>query len=612
MSRILSLFAFLLLASSATAEPIRPNILWLVCEDASVHWFGCYGGKNAKTPNIDALAKQGFRYTHAYSCAPVCAPSRSTWITGMYAVSNGTQPMRSRYAIPHSQIPYYPDQLRKAGYYTANFAKTDYNIGGRADTSPWDSSKANDWVSRKPGQPFFQIMNFNSSHESSAHGDVTKTKHSPDDVTLFQYHPDELGIRQTYAKYHDAISTMDTQVGKVLADLEKAGLAEDTIVIFNSDHGGVMPRSKRFLYNSGTHCPLIVRIPEKFKHLYPVDNPGTTVDRLVSFIDMPKTWLSLVGAEIPATMQGRIFLGPKAEAEPQYAFSFRERMDERMDSSRAIRDKKYLYIRNSMPFVPHGQHLNYLWLMQATKSWEAAHRAKRTNEVTGRFFEPKAIDELYDVEADPDNVVNLAGNPEHQERLKTMKAKLREWQLSIFDSGLLPEFERDRRATENKLTIYEMVRNPKLYDLPKYLDAADMALANDVKNATKLREMLKDTDSGVRYWAVVGLFLLENTDADSLKSVLNDPCGEIGVLVAWKLMKLGEKDAAQQAFLAQLKKHGPSTLMTLNALDWANVDLAPYAEAIRAIPKPTGKGENMGAYEQRMVEYFNSSKKLGK
>ena len=469
------LLAVTLVLSVVGRAADRPNILWLVCEDSNVNWIGCYGNPEAKTPNIDAFAKQGFRYTNVFASAPVCAAQRSTWITGINSISMGTHPMRSRYPIPHDQIKYYPDYLRAAGYYTANHSKTDYNIGGREDKDCWDSNVADAWNQRKPGQPFFQVINFNESHESQAHGDVTKTRHSPGDVTLAKYHPDEMPIRMNYAKYYDAVENMDTQVGKALAALEKAGLAEDTIVIFNSDHGGVMPRSKRFLFDSGLHVPFVVRIPEKFKHLWPGAKPGTTVDRLVSFLDLPKTWLSLTDSEVSKVMQGRIILGPKAEPEPAHVFSFRERMDERFDNQRAVRDKRYVYIKNYMPYVVWGQHLDYLWKMVATRTWEDAFKNKRTNEVTGRFFTLKPSEELYDMQADPDNVVNLAEKPEHKQTLEKMRAALREWQLTIHDTGLLPEAERERRATENKTTIYQMVRDPKLYDLPAYLDAADLA-----------------------------------------------------------------------------------------------------------------------------------------
>ena len=591
----------------ATLRPIhaadRPNILWLVCEDSNVDWFGCYGNSEAHTPNIDAFAKSAFRYTHAFASAPVCAPSRSGWITGINALSLGTLPMRSRYPIPHDLIKYYPDYLRQAGYYTSNHTKTDYNIGGRPDTACWDDNVAHCWEKRKPGQPFFQVINFMESHESRAQGDVTQTRHSPGEVTLRKYHPDEMGIRMNYAKYYDAVENMDGEVAKELKALDDAGVADDTIVIFNSDHGGVMPGSKRFLFDDGLHAPLIIRIPEKWKALWPAASPGSTVDRLVSFLDMPKTWLSLAGAEVPAIMQGHIFLGPRTEPEPPYVFSFRERMDERIDNERAVRDKHFAYIKNYMPFVIWGQHLEYLWKMVAMRTWEDAYKHHRTDEVTGRFFTPKPVEELYDMDADPDNVVNLADKLEYRQTLETMRAKLREWQLQIHDSALLPEAERVRRATENKLTVYEMVRDPKLYDLPAYLDAADLALTQDPVNRPKLVQLLRSHDSGLRYWGAVGLLMLGRADADTqgaLESVLDDPCGEVSAMAAWVLIQSGNPTKAQAALAGLLQKHSPATLMVLNILDWAHVDLDPYLAAIDSLDLKDG-------YVQSMVVYLRES-----
>jgi arylsulfatase A-like enzyme len=352
----------------------KPNILWITSEDNGVSWISCYGGKNTKTPAIDQLAKEGFRYLYCFDNAAVCAPTRSCWITGMYGISNGTQPMRSRNEIPHDKIPYYPDLLKKAGYHTSNPGKTDYNIGGRDDYEAWDLGKKKGngnrspygWKARKEGQPFFCVYNTTTSHESKAHGAVNQVKNDPAKMTLFSYHPDLPVIRKNYAKYADAVERMDGDVAKCIATLKKDGLYEDTIIIYNSDHGGVMARSKRFLYASGVHCPLIVRIPEKYKHLYPADKPGSTVERLVSFVDMPKTWLSLAGAEIPDTFQGRVFLGKGAEAEPKHHLGFRERADERLDHVRLMRDKRFAYHKNYMLFAPAGQHLAYLWKAPAT------------------------------------------------------------------------------------------------------------------------------------------------------------------------------------------------------------------------------------------------------
>jgi arylsulfatase A-like enzyme len=611
MKRTLLFVAALLLLSRVALQsadaPARPNILWLVCEDSNVNWFGCYGNPEAKTPNIDAFAKQGFRYTNVFASAPVCAAQRSTWITGINSISMGTHPMRSRYAIPHDQIKYYPDYLRAAGYFAANHTKTDYNIGGREDGACWDGHGTEPWSARKNGQPFFQVINFNESHESKAHGDVTGTRHSPGSVTLAKYHPDEMPIRMNYAKYYDAVENMDAEVGKALAALEKSGVAEDTIVIFNSDHGGVLPRSKRYLFDSGIHVPLIVRIPEKWKHLWPAEKPGTTVGRLVSFLDLPKTWLALTGSEVPAVMQGRVFLGPKAEPEPAHVFSFRERMDERFDSQRAVRDKRFVYIKNYMPYVVWGQHLNYLWKMVAMQTWEDAFKHGRTNEITGAFFHTKPVEELYDMQSDPDNVTNLADQPEHKATLENMRAALREWQLNIHDTGLLPEVERVRRAGDHNTTIYQMVRDAKLYDLPAYLDAADLALTKNPANKDRFVAMLASKDSGIRYWATAGLLMLGKADATTqaaLEGVLRDDCGEVRAIASWILIQSGNPAKARATLAEMVQGHTAATVFALNAIDWSHDEIAPYVSAIDALAD--GK-QKLTEYELRMVEFLRES-----
>jgi N-sulfoglucosamine sulfohydrolase len=602
-------------AFRAEAAPARPNILWLVCEDSSVDWIGCYGNPQATTPNIDGLAKQGFRYTHAYACAPVCAPSRSTWITGMFAVSTGTQPMRSRFAIPHDTLPYYPDVLRKAGYYTANFKKTDYNIGGRADKDAWHSFADNAWELRGPGQPFFQVLNFEDSHESRAFGDIEHTRHAPADMVLRRYHPDIPEIRKNYAKYQDAVEMMDAKVGKALERLKQAGLEEDTIVIFNSDHGGVLPRSKRWLYNSGTHAPLIVRIPEKYRHLWPAASPGTVVDRLVSFVDFPKTWLSLAGAEVPERMQGRVFLGPAAEPEPAFVYGFRDRMDERFDSQRSVRSKEFVYIQSAMPNVPWGQTLEYLWKMRATQAWEKAHLAGETNAVTGRFFGPKPVEELYDSQADPDNVVDLAGRPEHAARLAAMRAELRRWQLEVRDSGLLPEGERARRAAAHGLTVYELVRRGDLYPLERYLDARDLALKRDPASRAALEGLLREGDAGCRYWGAYGVLLLvlqtqepgtKAALAAAVEAALEDACPEVRATAAWVWMAAGKAAGAREAMRSVLRGGAVEALYGLNILDWAKEEGGVYGPELEGLLALEDGG--YGGYLKRMVSLLRERK----
>ncbi|MCM8532177.1 MAG: sulfatase [Lentisphaeraceae bacterium] len=593
-------FLIMIIATISVVAKDKPNILWLTSEDNNVNWIGCYGNPHAKTPNIDKLAKEGFQYMNCYANAPVCAPSRSTWITGIHALSMGTHPMRSRYEIPHNIIKYYPDLLKENGYYVSNDKKTDYNIGGRIDKSPWDSMKIN-WQKLKQKQPFFQVYNSKYSHESKAFGDVTKTTHDPRNTKLAKYHPDVLEMRQNYAHYHDAVSKMDKDIGKALADLEKSGLSENTIVIYNSDHGGVLPRSKRFLYNSGTHSPLIIRIPEKFKHLWPAEKSGMKVDRLVSFVDMTKTWLDITGSKKPSYLSGKVFLGPNAEAERQYHVSFRGRMDERCDNVRAIRNKKYLYIRNYMPYAPTGQHLNFLWRMTATQVWEREHKAGRTDSVTGRFFDTKPMEELYDTSKDPDNVNNLINNPEMKPIIAEMRTTLNDWQVQHFDSALLPESEVVKKAADNDTTIYEMVRNPALYDVKALQEAANTALENEPSSLPKLYGYLKDSDAGIRYWGIVGCFnLIDKTEIDLtlVKAHLTDDSHEVRALAAWVLYKKGHKDVAIKTWNDLLANSSYASLKVTNIIDWIGEGVEPYKDSIIKC------NFSHGGYVDRMKEYF--------
>ena len=551
----------LVLCTFTASAADRPNILWITSEDNGISWVGCYGGRNARTPNIDQLAADGFRYTHCFDNAAVCAPTRSTWITGHYAISLGTQPMRSRYAIPHDKIPYYPDLLKAAGYQAFNGGKTDYNIGSRDDKDCWlvDGKVPK----RQADKKFFQIRNIGDSHESNAfprkRGVNVKTKTDPAKMVLHPYHPDLPEMRLTYATYVDGVERMDAKVGQILADLKNDGLEEDTIVVYCSDHGGVLPRSKRFLYSSGIHCPLIVRIPEKWKHWWPAEKPGMTVDRIVSFVDMPKTFLSLAGAKVPNSYQGRVFLGDAVEEAPKYHLSFRERADECSDNVRGMRDHRYAYIKNYMPWAPNGQRLRYMWTMVGTRAWEQHYLAGKCDDVTGRFFKPRPSEEFYDTEADFHNINNLADDPQHQAKIAELKLAMRKKQLELFDSGLLPEGMRLRRAKANDMTIYEMVRDRNLYPLEEYLDISDIALKRDPTNLNQLVAFMENQDEGIRYWAICGLFLLEDIAESAIATIdqaLDDDSPEVQMMAAWTMERLGHEAKAAATFEAAKEKPG--------------------------------------------------------
>jgi uncharacterized sulfatase len=269
--------AVALLAGAARAGE-RPNILWITCEDTGPE-LGCYGDTYSQTPNLDALAAQGIRYLHAWSTAPVCAPARTTIITGMYPPALGAEHMRSEVTLP-SSILLFPQLLRKQGYYCSNNSKEDYNV-----TKPgtvWDESSGKaHYRNREPGQPFFAVFNFTTTHESQIRKRPHELKHDSARVPVPAYHPDTPEVRQDWAQYYDNITTMDGQAGKVLQELEADGLASNTIVFFYGDHGSGMPRSKRWPYDSGLHVPLLVRVPEAFRDLAPPDyRPGGTTARV--------------------------------------------------------------------------------------------------------------------------------------------------------------------------------------------------------------------------------------------------------------------------------------------------------------------------------------------
>ncbi len=594
----------------AQDSPPRPNILWIVSEDNSTRWVGCYGNEEAETPNLDKLAAEGFRYTRCFADAPVCAAQRSTWITGMASLSLGTHPMRSHYPVPE-EIPVYPAALKAAGYYTHNARKTDYN--GIDVRDNWDSHKDDPtpWRRAPEGQPWFGIVNIYTSHESRAFGDVDNTKHDPANMDLAVYHPDIPKIRKNYARYADHVTRMDAEVGKTLAALETDGLAEDTIVIYNSDHGGVLPRSKRFLYDSGTHCPLIMRIPEKFAKYRPGE-PGEPVEEIVSFQDLPTTMLKLAGAEIPDLMQGRVFLGADRDEPRRRHFAFRERMDERYDNARAVRDERYLYIRNYAPFAPWMQHLNYLWRMVATKAWEAEFAAGKTTDITGRWFTPKqAGEEFYDTLEDPDCVNNLVDDPAHAGRVEEMRAALREWQLEIHDTALIPEFERVHRAKQHDVTIYEMARDPRLYDLPAYLDAADIATTGDPQYLPRFLELLNSEDPGLRYWGAIGILMLENRDeaVPALADALEDDSHEVRAYAAWALIRQDEKtDEAYATLRGLLENRSYASLIVLNIVDWMGRHALPLREDLEHYAQQ----KDIPKYDQRIMEYLNAKvSKLG-
>ncbi|MFO7935110.1 MAG: sulfatase [Bacteroidales bacterium] len=588
-------------------EQQLPNILWITSEDNG-RFLGCYGDDFATTPNLDRLASEGFLYTHAYANAPVCAPARNTIITGVHACANGHEQMRSRY--PRSEtVRFYTEYLKEKGYYCTNNSKTDYNTSTVDVDEMWDEcSNQAHYKNRAEGQPFFAIFNTTISHESSIHRSIPgeELRHSPEEVPLPPYHPDTPEMRHDWAQYYDKVEDMDTRVGELLAELEEAGLAENTIVFYYSDHGGVLGRSKRFLYESGTHVPFIVRIPEKYKHLYPAEDPGSRVDRLVSFVDLAPTLLSLVGTGAPEFMQGKAFLGKYRTEEPEVLYMFRDRMDERYDMSRSIVDGEFRYTRNYNPSRIWLQHLHYLWRAPSMRSWEEAFEAGKCDSIQSIWWNPKPVEELYDIRNDPHEVNNLAGDPAYAGKLTEMRKEYREYALSIRDAGFIPEAERNIRAGE--LPIYDYVRSAEC-PLEEIMDAALVATERDPANLDVLAGWLDHDDSAIRYWAMQGLLLLGEEALlllPEIKEAAGDGSWNVRVVAAEALYLLGETQAAADAYREVLQcDHVMARTHALNSIDHVDALAETFLEDCAGIVRHNYDSKAEGSqYDSRMIKWL--------
>ncbi len=449
---VLSAFAAPLCAHAQGA--VRPNILWISAEDLSPD-LGCYGDVYARTPHLDKLAREGARFTNAFAVSPVCAPSRSSIITGMYPTSIGTHHMRSQ-GVPPPQVKCFPEYLRAAGYYCTNNAKTDYNFP--APVTAWDENSGRaHWRNRADkSQPFFAVFNLMVTHESQIRADeetyqkntaalTDAERHDPTKATLPPYYPDTPLVRRDWARYHDNITAMDKQAAALLRQLEEDGLAENTVVVFWGDHGRGLPRAKRWVYDSGLRVPLLVRWPGKIR-------PGTVSENLVSLFDLAPTVLSVAGVKPPAYMQARAFLGAHAATAPRdYVFAHRDRMDETYDRIRAVRDTRFKYIRNFEPGKPYAQFIGYGELMPTLSEMRRLHKEEAALMGQGKlpdlltpaqrlFFKPeKPAEELYDTVADPHEINNLAGDPKHASTLTKMRHALVDWQKETNDLGAVPE-----------------------------------------------------------------------------------------------------------------------------------------------------------------------------
>ena len=515
-------------------ERVPANVVWIVIEDASPH-VGCYSETLIKTPNIDRMAREGIRCSNAFVTAPVCSSSRSAMVSGMYQTTLGVHNHRSQtssgkgggnaayydsYKVPKG-VKLIPELFRDAGYFVTNKSKTDYNF---IPTS--QLYHGNDWKKAPADQPIFAQFQLSGGKNRKA-----KSHADPEQVVLPPYYPDHPVLRQDWAKYLDSWVKTDEEVGRILADLEKAGRLDATAVFLWTDHGVSHLRGKQFLYEEGIRVPLVIRLPNK-------QRAGTTRNDLIEHIDVAACSLKLAGIKIPGNVQGRDFLADDYKPR-KFVFAARDRCDETVDVLRCVRDSRYKYVRNFMSHVPHAQPSQYKDGKKIVQVIRDLHSEGKLNEEQSPPFAlRRPPEELYDLQSDPHELVNLATAPRHHERLVAMRRVLQRHMMETRDMGLIPEpiLEDLGREAGNKYLAF--VRNDHHNQTLRLIE---VITAGEAKEGAKLLNFAKSSDPSTRYWAAVWLGVNKTAESKStLLGLTADPVPAVRVGAAQALCKLGD------------------------------------------------------------------------
>ncbi|MBT5814313.1 MAG: sulfatase [Opitutales bacterium] len=449
----IALIGFLSISSVVFAANARPNVLWIIAEDMSQD-LGCYGNELVHTPNIDGLAREGMRFDRVFTTGPACSPSRTALATGVYQTTLGAYHMRySDELLPVLPAPYkiLPELMRKNGYYSGNIKKFGKTGTGKDDwlfqtsQKSWDT---NSWDDLVDNQPFFAQINFSESHRAFAR--KSKYPIDTDKISIPPYYPDHPVSREDWAGYLEEVNVADEHVGDILAKLKEDGLAKNTIVIFLSDHGRPMIRAKNWLYDGGTLVPMVIHYPEN------VDTPsgfeiGSSNSNIISGVDLVAETLLMTGASIPDWMQGRSFLRSDSRSR-EYLYTAVDRIGDIDSRSRAVRTQRFKYIRNYK--IPGS--VNESTTQYRRASHPIYHLLNIMGEkgllppVQAKLLEPIASEELYDLENDPFEIVNLVGNPKFAAMRGRFERNLTDWIESSGDRG----FEEDSDAIVEHFNAY--------------------------------------------------------------------------------------------------------------------------------------------------------------
>ena len=571
----------------------RPNILWISAEDIGPQ-FGCYGDPHAITPNIDRLASQGTRYTNAYTTAGVCAPCRSGIITGMYQNSIGTHHMRCNSLLP-SWLKPFPKALKESGYYCTNNSKTDYQFSKPSTNEIWDQSGSRaHWKNRKKDQPFFAVFNYTGCHESgiaseSKYKSVTanltaKERQDPNKIsTLPPYYPDTPAVREDWKRNYELITAMDSWAGSLIKEIKDQGLYEETIIFFWSDHGVGLPRAKRWLYHSGTHVPLIVRIPGQLA--------GKVDHQLVSSIDFGPTVLNLAGIKVHDNLHGRAFLGKNLSAPRKYVFGARDRMDERYDIIRAVFDGRFRYIRNFEPLKPYYQYMN---TPEKGATMREIRRAENESSLTvaGKLFSSseKPVEELYDIKVDPHEINNLASDSKYLSKIKLMRNVMSNWQSTIGDIGLIPEAEIEIQEKQSGSRFEIMNGKESDSNHIQQLVSVATKASEGISALDDLMRASTSNDPVIRYWAMTGIGNIGKNAGEVAKKIsidaMKDDSPSVRIAAARAVAKFGEIDSALGLLKNELKSpHQWGRLATAIVIDEMGEDARPLVDDLKKVLK---------------------------
>jgi len=608
---LLSTSAMALLVNAQTKE-IKPNILWVTIEDTSPQFIGCYGNKNAHTPVIDSLAKDGVRFSNAFACGTVSSASRSCIITGVKTYELGTGNHRSEYPIPEF-IKGFPYFLQKAGYFTSNNSKTDYNVANANEftAEAWnESSNTAGWWNRKPGQPFFAVFNFLDSHQSRTmtmpydwyEKNVLEKLPLNERISDNQFemppiYKDSPEMRKQFARVYNSIKLTDNEIGELLNKLNKDHLRDSTIIFFYADHGEGEPRGKTNGINLGYRVPFVIWFPEMYKNLSPWGAGGVVTDELIDFEDLAPSMISLAGGNVPNYQTGRVWLGKNRSKPTNHLNLSEDRSDNGIDVVRSVTNGKYMYSRNFMPFMPELRDIHYMEISEIKKIMRKDLSENKLNSLQKSLFEDRPVEFLFDIENDSWETINLANDPKYKTVLETMRNQLKAEIYKSRDIMLLPEYE--IALISKTTTPYEFRMNTKKYPLEEIYNAASLSGFRGKETTAKQVRLLKNSDNIVRYWAMIGLRAQNSIDlkpySKTIIKTMNDnypPVAITASVIAYQ--EFNNELAKENLIKFSLNKNNNLALMAVNYLIYMDKK-QPFIDTIQSVRQMNGPDYNVKA-----------------